>query len=79
MLKIKLGTLRRLVHEEVERNMRWSAGMAPGGVGHMGKTTSPGNPLPGLGPEESEEDLDAEPEYIEGNTKRPGEAEEWNG
>lgn len=32
-MKIKLSTLRKIIREEMERNLRWTAGIAIGGAG----------------------------------------------
>lgn len=67
MLKIQLRTLRALVREEVERNMRWSAGFGPGGLGRGNGRPAPLGPEPGLGG--AEDDIDIEREN--------GEKEPW--
>lgn len=59
-MKLTIVQLRKFIREEVERNCRWSAGLAPGGVG-KGNSSGRMGPInyvpPGLGSEE-EEDLD---------------------
>jgi hypothetical protein len=59
-MQITLKELRKMIREEVERNMRWSAGFFGGGIdgaGHKGDPLLPTgtNPLPGLGSEDEEE------------------------
>ena len=65
-MRIRLGTLRRIIREEVERNMRWTAGMVGGGNTDVGeRTESPpwglGTPEE-LGYEEENEDVEEERE-----------------
>lgn len=61
---MSLGELRRWIREEVERNMRWSAGLmgSGGGAGHGDLTSlnrqqhAEVEPLPGLGPDGDEKE-----------------------
>lgn len=55
---ISICELRKLIREEVERNMRWSAGMFGGG---LSKGTGKGviEPPPGLGNETNSEEFDS--------------------
>lgn len=66
-MKITVGELRQIIREEVERNMRWSAGFFTGGgisKGRKGTVTPP----PGLGSEEENKD------YGEEQQEEPGQA-----
>ena len=47
-MKIKLSDLRRIIREEVERNMLWTAGMVGGNLNQPRKGINY-MPLPGLG------------------------------
>jgi hypothetical protein len=60
VLRMRLGLLRKLISEEVERNMRWSAGMFSGGLSGKGSGAVVAPP-PGLGDDEKEE-VDGEEE-----------------
>lgn len=55
-MRLTLGELRTWIREEVERNMRWSAGFFVGG-GISGSDKGIVPPPPGLGDEE-EQDID---------------------
>lgn len=57
-VKIRLEVLRKLVSEEVERNMMRTAGIVGGGGTGSSRFRSPG--LPGLGDEEEKVDDDYE-------------------
>jgi len=49
------GALRQFIKEEVERNMRWTAGFGGGGLGQAANhASSPYEPLPGLGTPDDE-------------------------
>jgi hypothetical protein len=61
VVKIKIKELRKFIREEVERNMRFSAGFFSGGIGaasiHHGAGSSDETvPPPGLGPDTEEID-----------------------
>lgn len=68
-MRIRLGDLRRLVFEEVERNMRWSAGMVGGGL-NSSRHGEANQPPPGLGLDDDERDGPDGPEYGEEQTKQ---------
>lgn len=63
-MKIKMSTLRKIIREEMERNLRWTAGIMAGGLGLNNPTTRgtdyrvpPGlgtEAPPGLGPDDTE-------------------------
>lgn len=54
-MRITLRELRRIVKEEVDRNMRWSAGIDGGGGINVSRNASSG-PFPELGDETADED-----------------------
>lgn len=54
-ININIRTLRRIIREEVDRCVRWSAGFGPGGLGSASHKYDAQNPLPGLGDEEEED------------------------
>lgn len=55
-MRIKLGDLRKIIAEEVERNMRWSAGFGGiAGIGGRGRGSAELPPL-GLGDEGEEQE-----------------------
>ena len=56
-MKITIGELKKLISEEVERNMRWSAGMFMGG-GISKSNKGVVEPPPGLGDESETEDTE---------------------
>lgn len=57
-MKIKLGNLKKIIKDEVERNNRWLAGFFTGG-GISQSNAGVVSPPPGLGDEsEKEEELD---------------------
>jgi hypothetical protein len=45
-MRIKLSDLRRIIREEVERNLRWTAGFFGG---NLSQPSTLHTPLPGLG------------------------------
>lgn len=58
-MKVRLGTLRRVIREEVGRAVQWSAGFGGGGLGGGAGRVGPMSPPEGLG-DEAEEDLEDE-------------------
>lgn len=74
-MKIKFGDLRKIISDQIERNYRWSAGLAPGGVGKgnsSGRMGMINYDIPGLGPESenAEEEQQEEQEQEELSTPR---------
>jgi len=58
MQSITRKRLLQIIHEEVERNTRWSAGFYGGGNGDLGGGPLRGKGLPGLGSDEEQDDED---------------------
>jgi len=58
-MKIKLSVLRKIIKEEVERNLRWSAGYIGGGISNPRKLNAI-SPVHMLGTEIENEDKELE-------------------
>jgi len=67
LMRINIDVLRKIIREEIERNMRWSAGM----FGGVGSRTRKGNILPpqGLGSEKTEEDDKKEEKFTQAGAR----------
>ena len=63
-MKIRLSELRKIIREEVERNLRWSAGYFGGDLSQPSKGINYA-PLQGLGSSTEEEDIEHEYEKEE--------------
>lgn len=56
-MKISLKQLRQIIHEEVQRNVRWSAGFGGSSMGGNGESKRSSAPFPNLGTPEDEEEI----------------------
>ena len=60
-MQLKISELRTIINEELDRCIRWSAGITGGG-GNVGKGVQPAGPPGALGSPEEEDALTIDPE-----------------